>query len=453
MAQLKVVKTALAAGLIGAFAVTSSGRAIAQEAIEGKGVEVSPGTVLHPNVGAELGFIDNIFYESENKISSGLLRLTAKFDVASAKIEPDEPIPGDDEPGNEAAPQTFQFRAGGGFRYEEYLYYDNPNASAQRNLAFDTQAHLQVYPAGTWSFVADDRLVRDIRPRNYEDSTSTNRIDNLLDVGLRFQPGGHSISGTLRYRNVLDVFEGSAGVPNRMDHTIGLRGDWQWLPFTRFFADLSYGFYGALGDSTIGTAGLTKHSSNPLRGVVGVATTLTPPMTLKAQLGWAWMPYESTAGYAGTSHNAPIVDVEFGYEYAPTGRAIVEYSYDAQDSTNADYFRDHKVTFRVEQQLIDKLLLSGSIDLRLRGYRGVDPILNGNVDGMASSTRDDFIFAGHARAQYVLTERYYVTGEYTGSVDQTDFRYDTTSPTGPQRMNDDPGYVRHELMFGARAAF
>jgi len=443
MAQLKVVKTALAAGLIGAFAVTSSGRAIAQEAIEGKGVEVSPGTVLHPNVGAELGFIDNVFYESANQISSGLLRLTAKFDVASIKIEPDEPIPGDDEPGNEAAPQTFQFRAGGGVRYEEYLYYGNPSTAAQRNLAFDTQAHLQVYPAGTWSFLVDDRLTRDIRPRNFEDATSTNRIDNLLDLGLRYQPGGHSISGTLRYRNVLDIFEGASGVPNRMDHTIGLRGDWQWLPFTRFFADLSYGFYGALGEATVVPGGVTKNSSTPLRGLAGVATTLTEPLTLKAQFGWAWIPYSG-----GASHNAPIFDVELGYEYAPTGRAVVEYSYDAFDSFNADYYRDHKVAFTIEQQLIDKLLLTGSVDVRLRGYRGVDGTLNGMVDNMPSSTRDDFVFAGHARAQYVLTERYYVTGEYTGTVDQTNFRYmPTGSPT------DDPGYVRHALMFGARAAF
>ncbi len=425
---------AAAAGLIGVLAVgVLPSTAQAQEAVEGKGVEVSPGTVLHPNIGAELGFIDNVFYEDQDIISSGIIRVTAKFDVASAKLEPEEPIPGE-EPLNEPAPPTFEFRAGGGFRYEEYLYYDNPSAAAQRNLAFDTQAHLQVYPQGTWSFLADDRLRRDIRPRNYEDATSTNRIDNLLDLGLRYQPGGRTISGTLRYRNMLDVFEGASGVPNRMNHTIGLRGDWQWLPYTRFYADLSYGFFGAIG-ATDGM--LAKNGSTPLRGLVGVATTLTEPLTLKAQLGWAWLPYDS-----GYSHNAPIVAVEVGYEYAPTGRAILEYAYDAEDSTNADYYRDHRVTAKVEQQLIEKLLLSGSLDVRVRGYRGVDESL------MGGPTRDDLVFAGHARAQYVLTERYYATAEYTGSVVQTDYTY---QPTGGGR--DDPSYVRHEIMFGARAAF
>jgi hypothetical protein len=87
-------------------------------------------------------------------------------------------------------------------------------------------------------------------------------------------------------------------------------------------------------------------------------------------------------------------------------------------------------------------VLSGSLDFRLRGYRGI----TGTVGAMSPS-RDDVVFAATARAQYVLTERYYLTGTYVGSIDQTDFTYPTV--IGP----DDPSYTRHELMFGARAAF
>ena len=89
-------------------------------------------------------------------------------------------------------------------------------------------------------------------------------------------------------------------------------------------------------------------------------------------------------------------------------------------------------------------MLSGSLDVRVRGYRGVD-----DDTLMGGTTRDDLVFAGHARAQYVLTERYYVTGEYTGSVVQTDYTYLPPNSGG----RDDPSYVRHEIMFGARAAF
>lgn len=417
---------------VGVATTTLLGHAHAQEAVEGKGMEVSPGTVIHPNVGAEFGVIDNLFYEQDSVVTTALMRLTANFALASEKIQPDEPVPGE-EPGNEPAPQTFQFRASGGLRYEEFFYYDNPSTAAQRNLAFDTQAHLQVYPAGTWSFIGDDRLRRDVRPRNYEDPSSNSRIDNMLDLGLRYQPGGRTISGTLRYQNMLDVFE-DASVANRMNHTLGLRGDWQWLPFTRFFSDVSVGFFGPVGSTGMD---LTKQGSMPIRGLVGVATTLTEPLTLKAHAGWGYAPYDAGEGY-----NGPLFDLEVGYQYAPAGRVVVEYAYDYEDSINANYFRDHKLQARIDQQLIDKLVLSGSVDLRLRGYRGITGMV-----GQMSPSRDDVVFAATARAQYVLTERYYLTGSYVGSLDQTDFTYPTV--TGP----DDPSYTRHELMFGARAAF
>src|SRR5690349_18947798 len=226
--------------------------AFADEALEGPGVEVSPGTVLHPNIGAEAGVINNVFFEQSDAITSGLLRISAKLDLASAKSaepETDPEIIGEDPPKDPAAP-TVEFRAGGVAAYEEYLYYGNPSTTAQRNLTFDAVGHLLVYPQGTWAFVADDRLRRDVRPRNYEDATSTNRVDNLLNLGLRFQPGGRAISGTLHYQNSLDVYEGATQVADRMNQLIGLKGEWQWRPFTRFTAELSYGFFGPLGDAS-----------------------------------------------------------------------------------------------------------------------------------------------------------------------------------------------------------
>lgn len=406
----------------------------ADEAIEGPGVEVSPGTVIHPNVGAEAGVINNVFFEESDAgpVTSGLLRISAKMDVASAKIEPEEEVPGE-EPGKEPAPQTFTFRAGLAAAYEEYLYYSNPSATAQRNLTFDGQAHLQVYPEGTWSFLADDRLRRDVRPRNYEDATSTNRIDNALGLAVRFQPGGHQLTGTLRYENVIDAYEGGTGVANRMNQTLGLRGDWQLFPYTKIFADLSYGFYGPLGDAQPVAGSLTKQSSNPLRFLVGAATALSEPITLKAHVGWAYSPYAMGEGY-----NAPLLDLEAGYEYSPTGRVVAEYSLDYQDSTNANYWRDHKLQLRVDQQ-VRKLLLTGGVDFVLRGYRG--------ITGIGEPNRDDVILAARIRAQYVLNERYYLTGEYVGATDQTDYRSTFMGFT------DDPSYSRNELMFGARAAF
>ncbi len=406
----------------------------ADEAVEGPGVEVAPGTVVHPNVGAEAGVVNNVFFQesSAGPVTSGLVRISARFDFASRTIEPEETVP-DEEPGKEPAPPTFTFRAGLAAAYEEYLYYANPSTAAQRNLTFDGQAHLQVYPKGTWSFLADDRLRRDVRPRNYEDPTSTNRIDNLLALAVRFQPGGRQLSASAHYDNVIDAYEGGTGVANRMNQTLGLGSDWQLYPYTHLLADLSYGFYGPLGAAQPVAGSLTKQPSNPLRFLVGIATSLTEPTTLKLQLGWAHSTYAMGEGY-----NAPLIDVEGGYQYSPTGRAVIEYSLAYEDSTNANYFRDHKLGAHVDQQL-RRLLLSAGVDVVYRGYRG--------ISGIGAPSRDDLVVAGRVRAQYVLNERYYLTTEYVGAVDQTNYRSTFMGVT------DDPSYNRNELMFGARAAF
>jgi hypothetical protein len=414
-----------------ALAVTP---ARADEAIEGPGVEVSPGTVVHPNVGAEAGVINNVFFEESDSgpVTSGLLRISARFDIASVKIEPEEEVPGE-ELGKEPAPQTFTFRAGLAAAYEEYLYYSNPSTAAQRNLTFDGQAHLQVYPAGTWSFLADDRIRRDVRPRNYEDATSTNRIDNTLGLAVRFQPGGHQISATARYENTIDAYEGGTGVANRMNQTVGVRGEWQLYPFTKLFSDLSYGFYGPLGEAQPVAGSLIKQSSNPLRFLIGAASSLSEPITVKAHVGWAYSPYSMGEGY-----NGPLFDLEGGYEYSPTGRVVAEYSLDYQDSTNANYWRDHRFTLRLDQQ-IRNLLLTGGVDVIFRGYRG--------ISSLGPPERDDVVLGARIRAQYVLSERYYLTGEYVGTSDQTEYRSTFMGVT------DDPSYSRNEVMFGARAAF
>ena len=99
MTSRKLVLASYALG-VGVATTTLLGHAHAQEAVEGKGMEVSPGTVIHPNVGAEFGVIDNLFYEQDSVVTTALMRLTANFELASEKITPDEVVPDDDGTGS-----------------------------------------------------------------------------------------------------------------------------------------------------------------------------------------------------------------------------------------------------------------------------------------------------------------------------------------------------------------
>jgi hypothetical protein len=92
---------------MGVFAVSAT--AMAQEAsvVEGPGYPVGEGTVIHPTLGAEIGVINNVFYEEQasNPHTSGILRLLAEASIASKEVTPEaEPDPFLDENEEAAAP-------------------------------------------------------------------------------------------------------------------------------------------------------------------------------------------------------------------------------------------------------------------------------------------------------------------------------------------------------------
>lgn len=432
----------IALGLLaGVWLLGSSGIAAAQEAlaVEGPGYPVGEGTVIHPTLGAELGFTDNVFYENRGDANmSGLLRLVASAAIASKEIRPEPVDPllleGEDDAPAAPAPQRMIFRAGGVLRYDEYLTTTS-TVRSQRQLGADLNGHLEIAPQGTVAFIADERFVRDTRPTNFESFNDNNRIFNALSLALKYQPGGRTMNGQFRWENYIDYFEHpETRFANRMINSLHARYEWAFFPYTKAYADVSYGFIGGLGDNTLGGIEY-KRSANPIRGGVGIATAIVEVFTVKAHVGWA---HASYAG--GASYSAPILGGEIGYRYAPTGRFVVLYNYDHRDSLNADFYRDHHLGAHVDHQ-ISRVLLTARGELRLRSYQGVSEALGGGP------VRNDLIFAVGARGQLVLRDNLAILADYRTEVDQTEFRSVVAG------MVDDPSYVRTEITAGVRAAF
>lgn len=423
--------------VVGAGLVSVTGQASAQEAlaVEGAGYPVGEGTVIHPGVGAEVGFTDNVFYQDDDNTPAGLFRLIASFSLASKEIEPEEVDPllieGEDDVPAEPAHPKLAYTAGGNLRFEQYLAGEDAVLS-QRYLGADLRGHLEVMPKGKVSFIADEAFVRDTRPTNFESSNNNNQIANTLSLALRFQPGGGTMNGQLRWENYLNVFQ-DAAFANRMINTIHGRYEWRLFPYTKLFADVSYGFITGLGDNELGGMPY-KRDANPIRGGVGIATVITEVFTVKAHAGWN---YASYAG--GASYNAPMFGGEAGYRYSPVGRFVASYTYEHRDSINADFYRDHALRGGVDHQF-DRLLLTGVGELRLRHYEGISPAIG-------APTREDLIFAVGARGQYILKDTFAIVADWRTEVDQTDYMYSTGTGF------DDPSFVRTEITAGVRAAF
>ena len=403
----------------------------AQDAIvEGPGHELSEGTVLHPSAGFELGVVSNVFYEATKRVVAPVARLLLDLAIANDEGAKDPPLLSENDEADAAKPTPPKLQFRGGLRLTREQYFSD-RTSVKNQSDFGVGAHLKLkaYPQGTVAFKLQEKFAREIRPTNFESTGDVNRDINHLQLGMVYQPGGRAMTAGLRYENTIDIFEGS-DFADRIQHLLGLRADWQFLPITKFYFDGSIGFFGGLGSSS------DKNSSMPLRLLVGAASAITEMTTVRFHIGYGNAFYE-----AGPSFANVLFGGEFGLRYSPFGRFTLAYQYDFKDSINANFYRDHAVIAKLDQQL-GLVLLGAGLEGRLRGYRGVNPI---HIAGPAS--RDDLILSFRGTGQYLYRDWLAITGEAVAGTVQSDYRYDTGSGT------DDPSYSRFEVWLGTRAAF
>jgi len=402
--------------------------------VSGAGIKVGEGTVLHPQVGVETGVVSNVFYADSVPITAGLLRVLAEIGTGSL---PNQRLnihaSGDDQ--DPGTPQTLTTTSTGDFQYSANLYASwdqylstNSDVAAQGGLGGGLLLRGIVHPQRPLQFAFQEHFGRVIRATNFESGDDTNRDVNGLSLRLNYVPRGRSLSGYAYYQNTIDVFE-STSFANRLHNLLGVRVNWQWLPLTRVFVDVSGGYFTGIGDSQ-------KVDSFPVTAIAGIQTALTLNTTLNAHAGYTNGFYAS-----GPSYSSVAAGVLFGYRYSPLGRVTALYSYDHQDSINANFFRDHRFQGSIEHYFVPFVVFARP-ELRLRQYEGTI------VMGTTGTTRNDLIVGATVGMRYSFRDWIAGTLDYQLSVIQTDFAYDTGSG-----LVDDPSYVRQELLLGVRAAY
>ncbi|HET7502934.1 MAG TPA: hypothetical protein VFK02_18065 [Kofleriaceae bacterium] len=403
--------------------------------VTGSGVVVGEGTVLHPQVGIETGVISNVFYQPDAPITAGLLRILAEIGTSSLpnqRLTLGAAAAGAQDPSSAQMTGT----ASGDFRYSADLYASwdqylstNKNVNAQGGLGAGLLLRGIVNPEHPLQFSFQEHFNRLIRAANFETQADTNRDVNALALRLNYIPYGRSVNGFLYYQNLIDVFESdSQQFANRLHNTLGLRVNWQWLPLTQVFVDVSGGFNTGLGSSD-------KVNSLPVTATAGIQTALTLNTTLNTYAGYTNGFYAS-----GPSYSALTAGAMFGYRYSPLGRITALYSYDHQDSINANFYRDHLFQATLEHLFVPFLVFARP-EMRLRRYEGTI------VMGTTGNTRDDVILSATVGMRYAFRDWIAGTLDYQFSSVQTDFRYEIGG------LVLDPSYVRHELMVGVRAAY
>ncbi len=414
--------------------ITPEGALAPMSVVEGPGIKVGEGTVLHPIVGMETGFISNVFYNAsgEKPVGAAILRLLAQ--IGTGSLPPQRlaiAAESDDGAGGGGQSQgTLQYRADLHASYDVYLSGDR-SLKAQNGLGAGLLFRGIVYPSQPLSFLFLEDFQRLIRATNFESTSQTNRDINRLQLGIQYAPTGRSVSGLLHYENVVDLFEDvDQRFANRMQNTVGTTVSWRFRPVTVFYADASIGFFRGLGSES------TKVSSYPLNVTVGAQTLLTLNTTVVARVGYSNGFYSS-----GPSYSSVIGGLEFGYRYSRSGRVTGLYAYNYQDSINANFYRDHDFRLSLEQQFAPFVLTAGP-EVRFRHYAGVQAV----VPAAPADTRDDVILSLAAGLRYNFRDSVAGVVEYRLSSVLTDFTY---MINGAQ---DDPSYTRHEVVAGVRVA-
>lgn len=398
-----------------------------ESSIEGPGIKIGEGTVLHPVFGMETGIVSNVFYAENDPAASGILRLLAQ--VGAGSLSSARLTPASTDEGTAAREGDFQYKVSARASYDVMLS-GNDAVQGTGGLGIGALFRGMVNPMGRWSFGFDEEFNRLIRAANFETDANTNRDLNALGLTLLYHPNDSAFGGYLYYNNTIDIFErNTQSFADRLQHQFGIHPTWRWLPQTSVFADVSMGYYSGLGSDS------QKVTSYPLRAVAGIATLLSLKTTVNVQAGYVNGFYS-----AGPSYSAPTVGVSVGYRYSPLGRAVLTYDWLYQDSVNANFYRDHVVRLLV-QQLVNPIVVMVQPELHFREYQGVDTLVMG-----ANPTRDDVIFSVIAGVHYNFRNWIAATLDYHFTDVSTNYRLMTDG------IVDDPSYVRHELLLGVRVA-
>ncbi|HET9621092.1 MAG TPA: hypothetical protein VFP84_06990 [Kofleriaceae bacterium] len=415
--------------------------------VSGAGVRVGEGTTLRPQVGLETGYVSNVFYTNNAPIGAGLLRVLAEVGAGSLPsqrllerstsqgTDPNDALQSPTYGGNPTSAGDFQYSFNLYAAYDQYLS-GNDAVTSQGGLSGGLLFRGIVNPQAPLQLAFQEHFEREIRATNFESNDDTNRDVNNLDLRINLFPTGRSLGGFLYYQNTIDVFEeGTQQFANRLQNVLGLHVNWQWLPLTRVYVDVSGGYYTGVGAKS------EKINSYPLVAIAGIQTALSLNTVLNAYAGYTNGFYAS-----GPSYSSPLGGVFLGYRYSPLGRFTLRYGFEHQDSINANFYRDHVVQASLEQ-FFAPVLFYVRPELRFREYDGT--IVMGTAGaGVSGLTRNDTIIAATVGARYNFRDWIAATLDYELQMVSTDFRYD---PGTGQPFN--PSYTRHELLLGVRAAY
>ena len=336
------------------------------------GIQVSEGVLLHVGAGAEAGYDTNVFYsESGAEIGSPLIRVGLFGDMSNAT--------------RTGAVGRLMFDARAGVMYRRYQS-DNMALDNFKNAWLPTAGLALSTSGGQFGFGLADTFVRlEDPPYSLSTTVPITRYNNQASVEGRWSPGGGRINATLRYTNMVDIFQDAYEYASTDGNYLMLDGAWKWLPKTAIFLNAQQGYIFYLNDAQANAN--SKTSSFPLVVTTGLRGLLTEKTSAIVALGYTNGFYsngESTSGFWGST----FAEASFTLRPTALSRIVAGYRHDFTNQVISSFSYNETAYLSYVQQIAGRLALDISGRYVHRSYGG--EFVDLNQQGRA----DNFVQAG-----------------------------------------------------------
>jgi len=407
---------------------------------EGHGIRLGD-FELHPGIGAEIGWTDNVFLEapSEHPDKSAVLRVSPHIHLSTLTTERLTENLGQDEQ------QKVSFRFGATGTLKQYFateLKDHPN------MGVGQDARLTLRPGRVFQLEIFDDFHRTIDPFTQALApapsggtmpTSADYDRDQLGVGTRIQlstPGALFRVG-VGYRFDLDYFEGSNFKDNNnVSHTISSDTSWEFLPKTALFWNGSVRLFDYTASNTVQDASIVSRSdSTNVQSKIGINGALTARLGFTIAGGYG-------AGFLDNNNDYEnfIAQVEARWRFTETAMWALGYDREYNPSFQGDFARIDRIKTRLQSLLGSAVILTLRAELSWIDY-GEDPKL--------MQARNDLHLLTDLMLEYRIVSWFAITGEVGYIQNFTDFVYMVN--TNGNNFMDPAKYHQFQAFFGVRA--
>jgi hypothetical protein len=333
---------------------TGAGRQLTTKGLA-SGLKLGDGAILHAAVFADIGYDSNVFYGSTGQETSAVLHVTPRLEITNA--ERDGSIPSGTYYDVYATVDWRRYLASGPAIDLQNEAKNSINPSLGGTAEFSSGQAL--------SFSISETFSRYIQPP-YSPGDPIIRDDNMASANLTFAPGGGRLRVMIRYRNLIDKYEGTYNSGSNMGNEGVLDIGWRWLPRTTIYAQV------AQGAITYFNSGTGLSASYPLRTLAGLRGLLTEKLSVNIAAGYS-NPFYSSSNPSGFNGNVGIL-TEVNYSMSALSRAGLGYHHDFVNSPLLGYYYNMDAIYGSFQQMVASRVVTylfGRFENRRFGGGGV----------------------------------------------------------------------------------